>query len=99
MNSLLLKIKKVYFHFFGKIHNYINASSYMKHYVKYLRQLGICINGTPSYISSDAYFDGHYYGGITIGDNVTISREVMFLVHDYSIVQGLTYYGNYQGRE
>lgn len=85
----LLKMKKMYFHLFGKLHNYVNANNYMKHYVKYLRQLGIRIIGTPCYISSDAYFDGHNYSGITIGDNVTISREVMFLVHDYSIVQGL----------
>lgn len=89
MKKIMIKIKKIYFKVFGKIHNYLNVGSYMKHYIKYLKQLGIHFDGTPNYISSDVYFDGHYYGGITIGDKVTISREVMFLVHDYSIVQGL----------
>lgn len=88
-NKIMIRFKKIYFKVFGKLHNYINVGSYMNHYIKYLKQLGVHFDGTPNYISSDAYFDGHYYGGITIGNKVTISREVMFLVHDYSIVQGL----------
>lgn len=70
---------------FGKIYNYTNTAGYMSYYVKYLRRLGIHITGTPKYISSDAYFDGNDYSKITIGDNVTVSRETMFLTHDYSI--------------
>lgn len=89
MKKMLLRMMKFYFSVFGKLHNCLNTNSYMKIYVKYLKQLGIHFVGIPEYISSDAYFDGHYYGGITIGDKVTISREVMLLVHDYSIVQGL----------
>lgn len=89
MKKIILLIKKAYFLLFGKLHNYIHTDSYMKWYTAYLKQIGVRINGTPCYISSDAYFDGHYYGGISIGDGVTISTGVMFLVHDYSIVQGL----------
>lgn len=93
--KIMLRVKKVYFHLFGKIHNVINVRNYMKHYTKYLRQLGIKIQGTPGYISSDAYFDSHFYGAISIGSEVTISREVMVLCHDYSIVQGLKSIGKY----
>ena len=61
----------------------------MKSYVKYLKQLGININGTPSYISSDVQFDSHFYDYITINDDTVISKEVMLLTHDYSIARGI----------
>jgi acetyltransferase-like isoleucine patch superfamily enzyme len=64
---------------------YINVDIYMKCYTKYLIKIGININGTPKYICQDVYFDGNDYSKISIGDNVTISREVMFLTHDYSL--------------
>jgi acetyltransferase-like isoleucine patch superfamily enzyme len=57
----------------------------MKHYTKYLKKIGVNIKGEPKFISQDVYFDGNNYSKITIGDNTTISREVMFLTHDYSI--------------
>lgn len=78
---------------FGKIYNYINTSGYMRYYTKYLRKLGININGTPKYISSDAYFDGNDYSKISLGDNVTVSRETMFLTHDYSITTAMASIG------
>src|SRR5690606_23251584 len=37
----------------------------------------------------DVYFDGNNYSKIKIGNNVTISREVMLLTHDYSITTAL----------
>ena len=77
----------------GKFYNYTNPSRYMRYYVKYLRKLGININGTPKYISSDAYFDGNDYSKITLGDNVTVSRETMFLTHDYSITTAMSAIG------
>lgn len=63
---------------------YLNTDIYMRHYSKYLRKIGVNIKGTPKFISQDAYFDGNNYSKITIGDNITISREVMMLTHDYS---------------
>ena len=62
---------------------------YMRAYTKYLRWIGLKIEGTPKFISSDVYFDGSDYRLISLGDNVVISREVMFLTHDYSITAGL----------
>jgi acetyltransferase-like isoleucine patch superfamily enzyme len=81
--------KKLYFMMFGKLLNYISAPLYMKVYVKYLKQIGVNINGIPNYISSDAYFDGHDYSKITLEDGCVISREVMLLTHDYSIARGI----------
>lgn len=58
---------------------------YMKYFTKYLVQKGIKIRGIPKYINSDVYFDGTDYSIIELGNNITISREVMFLTHDFSI--------------
>ena len=86
--------QKAFFHFFGKIYNVLSPKKYLKSYVKYLKQIGVQFLGNPSYISSDAYFDGHNYNLITISDNVVISREVMLLTHDYSIARGIRAFGN-----
>lgn len=72
---------------------YLNVDLYMKVYVKYLRDVGISISGQPKFISPDVYFDGNNYKKIIIGDNVTISREVMILTHDYSITTALASLG------
>lgn len=69
----------------GKIFNIINFHGYMNYAVKYYRKLGINIGNNINYICSDVYFDSTDYSLISIGDNVTISREVMFLTHDYSV--------------
>ena len=72
---------------------YISDAFYMKKYTNYLRKIGIKIEGTPKFINPDVYFDGTDYSKIVIGDNVTISREVMFLTHDYSITTALASVG------
>ncbi|PRR84083.1 acyltransferase [Clostridium vincentii] len=72
---------------------YVDDGLYMKYYTNYLRKIGVVIHGTPKFISPDAYFDGTDYSKIVIGDNVTISREVMFLTHDYSITSALASIG------
>ena len=64
---------------------FINAPFYMKTYVKYLKKRGMDIKGMPNYFSNDVHFDGKDYRKIHIGDNVSISREVLFLTHDYSM--------------
>ncbi len=76
-----------------KLLNFFNTGKYMKKYLKYLRKLGIKINGTPKYIDPSVYFDGADYTKIELGDNITISREVMFLTHDYSITTALALKG------
>lgn len=62
----------------------------MKSKTKYMRSLGINIETPQRFISSDAYFDGHDYSLIKIDRDVTISREVMLLTHDYSLGRAMS---------
>ena len=64
---------------------FLNVRYYMKHYIKYLEKHGMDISGMPNYISNDVHFDGKDLSIIHIGNNCTISREVLFLTHDYSM--------------
>lgn len=90
------KLKKVLFvikrEFIKKL-IYLDVDIYMNCYTKYLRKVGVEIKGTPKFISPDIYFDGNDYSKIKIGDNVTISREVMLLTHDYSITTAMASIG------
>lgn len=68
-----------------KITSIVSTKFYMKHYVKYLKKIGVNIQGNPNFISTSVYFDGANYSKITIGENVTISLDVMLLTHDFSM--------------
>ena len=77
-----------------KILSYINGELYKEVYPKYLKRIGINIpedyrEGKSGYIDPSAYFDGSDYRLISIGKNTTISRDVVVLTHDFSIVKGL----------
>lgn len=67
--------------------NYINPTIYMKVYNKYLRKCGVNIKKYKGigYIDPTVDIDGTDYSLISIGDNVTISKHVLFLTHDFSI--------------
>lgn len=78
----------------GKTFNYISTAEYMSYFTWYLKRLGIRISGVPKFIAADAYFDGNNYEKISLGDNITISREVMLLTHDYSITTAFAAIGN-----
>lgn len=72
----------------------INGEFYRKHYPNYLRKIGIKIpedfrEGGQGTIHPSAYLDGVDYSLISIGKNTTISRDVILLTHDFSIVKGL----------
>lgn len=71
---------------------YFNIDSYLKSYTLYLKEIGIDFTGRKKeikFIEPSVYFDGTDYSLIHIGDNVTISREVMLLTHDYSITSAV----------
>lgn len=71
---------------------YVNTNLYMRRYVNFLKKKGMDIKGMPNYISNDVHFDGKDYSIIHLGDGCTISREVHFLTHDYSmhtVLQGM----------
>ncbi len=69
----------------GKAFNLLNFSAFMRYSVWYYKKLGIHIESPITYLCPDVYFDSANYSAITIHSGVTISREVMFLVHDYSV--------------
>lgn len=77
----------------GRVFNAISFSYYMKYTIWYYRKCGIKIQPPVTYIHPSVYFDSHNYSLISIGKNVTISRNVTFLVHDYSIANALEYMG------
>lgn len=67
---------------------FFNVDAYIRHYTNYLKKIGINFTGTEKkvkFIDPYVWIDGTDYSLISIGDNVTISREVIILCHDYSI--------------
>ncbi len=95
------RVKKVFSILYGraiKLLQYADVALYMKKYTQHLKKKGIQIQGTPKFISGSVYFDGADYSKIVIGNNVTISREVMFLTHDYTITTALASIGTFIGR-
>lgn len=85
-------IKKTYYVILRNIIKVIDcfdARKYMRIYNWYLKKIGINIHGIPRFIHPSVNFDGKGYEAISIGDNDVISRNVLFLVHDYSITCGL----------
>lgn len=86
MNKILKHILKVPISGkIGKVFNILNFSKFMQYSVWYYRKLGINIESPITYICPDVYFDSADYSAISIQSGVTISREVLFLVHDYSV--------------
>lgn len=68
-----------------KLISIFSTKYYMKYYIRYLKKIGVKINGTPNFIHKSVYFDGSDYSKISIGENTTISCDVMLLTHDGSI--------------
>jgi len=90
MNVYKRAILKRYF----KVLYMFNSERYKKKYPKFLRKIGINISDTyyatgHGFISPTVFFDANDYSLITIGDATTISMDVVFLTHDYSISKGL----------
>lgn len=64
---------------------YLNNDLYMKLYNRYLKYIGVTLDGTPLYIHPTVYFDGSDYSLIHIGEGSSISKNVSFLTHDFSM--------------
>lgn len=98
MKRLFKKLKRGIWKFWLKIIYIFSAERYKKLYPKYLRGLGINIpedyyEGGHGFISPSVVFDGNDFSLISIGKNTTISADVIFLTHDYSISKGLKMIG------
>lgn len=81
---------KCYFAYLSKF----NPNKYKKKYPAYLRKLGInlsdrYVESGKGYIAPTVVFDASDYSLISIGEHPTISLDVMFLTHDWSIATGL----------
>ncbi len=90
MNIYIRAVLKRYY----KLLYIFNSEKYKEKYPKFLKKIGIDISDTyysskHGFISPSVVFDANDYSLITIGDATTISVDVMFLTHDYSISKGL----------
>lgn len=68
-----------------KLISYFDSHLYMKFYNKYLKSIGIDVGGAI-FIHPSVDFDGRGYTITHIGKDVVISKNVLLLNHDYSIV-------------
>ncbi len=80
LSAILLKYIKLY--------DGINNEKYTKKYIKFLSKRGMKISKLVNYIHSTVSFDGTGYELISIGDYSVISRDVIILVHDFSVRTG-----------
>lgn len=68
----------------------LSQDKYVRMYRKLLADYGMVIDPHNwGYIDPTAFFDNYDYRKIIIGQDVTISRDVLVLNHDFSITQGL----------
>lgn len=65
----------------------LNSPKFMEYQLRYLKSMGMKIEGRPKYISNSVSFDGTGYHLISIGNDTVISSDVRFLTHDYSIMR------------
>lgn len=68
-----------------KLTSVFSTKIYMKCYIIHLKSIGVNIQGKPSFIAPSVYFDGADYSKISLGHNITISFDVVFLTHDGSM--------------
>lgn len=88
------KIKRKLYKFYLLTVYRFSAEKYKQKYPVYLRKIGVNIpedyyEGGHGFISPSVMFDGNDFSLIAIGKNTTISTDVVFLTHDYSISKGL----------
>ena len=88
------KYKKAILKRYYQVMHMINQEKYKKKYPLFLRNMGIDISENyyvtgHGYIAPSVSFDANDYSLITIGDATTVSSDVIFLTHDYSISKGL----------
>lgn len=83
LKTYALKAMNGYYWWLDKL----NKQTFIRKYPKYLRKLGVKINENPGdcWISPTIFLDSSGYDMIEIGDDCTISFDVVVLIHDYSI--------------
>lgn len=83
LKTYALKALNSYYWWLDKL----NKPAFIRQYPMFLRKLGVKINEKPGdcWISPTIFLDSSGYDMIEIGDDCTISFDVVVLVHDYSI--------------
>lgn len=94
MNKYIRIINKTYLRILYRF----NSETYKIKYPKFLKKIGVNIpdnyfEGGHGFIHPSVVFDGNDFSMISIGKNTTISADVIFLTHDYSISKGLSLIG------
>lgn len=87
INKVMSRIHRVFILKMGLF----DVKKYMSKYNQWLKERGMNIvkyDGV-GYIHPSVYFDGSDFSRIIIGRNVTISKDVIILTHDYSIWNGM----------
>lgn len=87
--NILQKMKWYSSWYFIRFIKIFSENLYKKLYKRLLKSVGMDIVQDEYYIDPTVFFDNYDYSLIHIGKNVTISREVLFLTHDYSLYVGL----------
>ena len=88
------RYKRAFLKKYYKILYKFNSKKYKEKYPKFLKKMGIGISDTyyatkHGFIAPTVVFDANDYSLITIGEATSISSDVVFLTHDYSISKGL----------
>lgn len=74
-----------------RMSRFLGNEYYRSKSLKYFNKLGVIYpNGLPKYINFDVNFDLTQPNCISIGKGTVITKECVFLTHDYSIECGLT---------
>lgn len=89
------KVIAVVFRNLIKPMQYISPNTYMQIYSWYLKKLGLHLTGSPRYIHPSVSLDGTGYDKTYLGDDIVISKNVVFLNHDYSLGCGLRALGEH----
>ncbi|MBQ8885438.1 MAG: acyltransferase [Clostridia bacterium] len=71
----------------------VSAKWYEKASLKYLKKLGVKLDGKPKFVARDVKFDSTDPSKISIGEGTVVTSKVTILVHDYSIECGLVTIG------
>ena len=82
---LIRKIAKVFFFPATHVIGAISPATATRFQYHVYRSWGMQFGGPPNYIAASAHFDGSDYSKIELGEGVTVSSNVRFLTHDWSL--------------
>ncbi|PKG23707.1 acyltransferase [Niallia nealsonii] len=86
------RIKNIFYKLIRYLLNLIylvNRDLFQKLFYRFLKSMGLKIEGPPVFISRDVNFDTADLSKIIIQENVVISINVTILIHDYSITRAM----------